>query len=189
MIVLIDNYDSFTYNLYQMIEGRDVKVIRNDAMTADEIMALNPTGIIISPGPGVPENAGVSVELIHLAAGKVPILGVCLGHQAIAHAFGGDVIRSGSVVHGKPARIFHTRKGIFHGLSLPFSAGRYHSLIVDRKTLPKELMIEAETAEGTLMALRHATHPIYGVQFHPESILTGEGERLINRFLEECHAS
>ena len=187
MIILIDNYDSFTYNLYQIAaKHTHVKVVRNDAMTVEEIEALNPEGIIISPGPGMPKDAGVSVELFQKLKGKIPILGVCLGHQALGEAFDAKVIHAGEVIHGKSATIFHSRKELFKSMPLPFKAGRYHSLIVEKESLPKSFVIEAETKDGAIMAMKHVEYPYYGVQFHPESILTPEGELLIMSFLTTC---
>lgn len=187
MIVIIDNYDSFTYNLYQMVaKYTPVQVIRNDAITVEEIEKLGPKGIILSPGPGMPKDAGICIELIEKLSGKVPILGVCLGHQAMAEAFGGDVILAGEVIHGKPASIFHNRQDLFQTMPLPFEAGRYHSLIVERETLPKCFLIEAETESGEIMGMKHVEHLTYGLQFHPESILTPDGEKMIEAFLKVC---
>lgn len=187
MILIIDNYDSFTYNLYQLLaKHTHVKVMRNDAMTVEEIEALKPEGIIISPGPGMPKDAGICVELYQKLKGSIPILGVCLGHQALAEAYGGKVVHAGEVIHGKPTTVFHARRSLFQKMPLPFQAGRYHSLIVEKGSLPKCLTIEAETQSGCIMAVKHVEHPYYGVQFHPESILTPEGERLITAFLERC---
>lgn len=187
MIVIIDNYDSFTYNLVQMVAKQVLtQVVRNDAMTTEEIIQLKPQGIIISPGPKTPQEAGICIALIQKLKGKVPILGVCLGHQALAEAFGGKVIHAGEVVQGKPATIFHSRKNLFKEMPLPFIAGRYHSLIVEKSSLPKCFLIEAETEEGVIMGMKHVEYPLYGLQFHPESILTPEGERLIRAFLQIC---
>jgi len=187
MIVLIDNYDSFTYNIYQLVAkgGKKVLVVRNDQITLSEIEALMPTHLIISPGPGRPEDAGICVEAIKYFAPKIPILGVCLGHQAIGVAFGGKVISAGQIMHGKSSLVFHSRKHLFKGMPLPFKAGRYHSLIIDKQTLPKTLSIEAETDKGIIMAVKHKEYPCFGVQFHPESILTPEGEQFIDQFLLE----
>ena len=188
MIILIDNYDSFTYNLYQMLAPYvHVEVIRNDALTVEELEQYKPQGIVISPGPKAPKDAGICLELIQHFHQKVPILGVCLGHQSLAERFGGEVIHAGEVVHGKPATIFHDRKEIFAQMPLPFQAGRYHSLIVERSSLPKCFMITAETEDGVIMGMKHVEYPLYGVQFHPESILTPEGKILIEGFLKECH--
>lgn len=186
MILLLDNYDSFTYNLYQLIAKLhpDVKVIRNDALTVDEVKKLAPKAIVISPGPGIPEEAGISVELIQALAPTTPILGICLGHQAMAIAFGGRVVSAPEIVHGKTSLLFHTRKGLFKGLSLPCPVGRYHSLVVERASFPPDLEILAETADETIMAMKHRRYPTYGLQFHPESILTPNGEKMIQAFLE-----
>ncbi len=202
MILLIDNYDSFTYNLYQAVaelldnpltvshEGRgefeNILVVRNDKITIEEIKKLKPSGIILSPGPGRPENAGICLELIRSLDSSTPLLGVCLGLQAITMAFGGKVIGAPEIVHGKSDLIFHNRKGIYQNLPLPFEAGRYHSLIADRASLPSSLIIEAENSAGLVMGLRHETLPIYGVQFHPESILTPKGNDLLKNFVEMC---
>lgn len=188
MLLIIDNYDSFTYNLYQAFAElkSDVKVVKNDAITLEEIAKLNPSGIVLSPGPGSPEESGICLEVIREFKGKIPILGVCLGHQAIGLFFGATVRRAGEIVHGKECLIFHSRKGIFKGMKLPFTAGRYHSLIVDN--LPDELVVDAESPEGLVMGMHHKTMPIYGVQFHPESILTPQGNVLLENFLKVCHA-
>ncbi|PCI95355.1 aminodeoxychorismate/anthranilate synthase component II [Candidatus Aerophobetes bacterium] len=188
MIVLIDNYDSFTYNLYQMlaVAKQEVKVIRNDAASIAEIKALKPTGIVISPGPKTPKEAGITVDVIKAFIEEIPILGVCLGHQAMAYAFGGVVSKAEKIVHGKSTIVFHTRRGIFKGIKLPFNAGRYHSLIVTRDHLPEIFSIEAETPEGAIMAIRHIQHPCFGVQFHPESILTSEGDKILHNFVNIC---
>ena len=185
MILLIDNYDSFTYNLlhYVAVKGQEVVVKRNDELTADEALQLNPKGIILSPGPCDPDKAGICLELIKKAAGKVPLLGVCLGHQAIGQAFGGKVIRGDKPMHGKVSDVAHTNKGIFKGLPTPFKATRYHSLIVERKSLPTDLEITAETADGTIMGLQHKKYSIHGVQFHPESIASEHGHQLIQNFI------
>lgn len=187
MIVLIDNYDSFTYNLYQMIAVHtEVKVIRNDELSVEEIISLKPQGIMISPGPKTPKEAGVCLDLIKKVYKEIPILGVCLGHQALAESFGGNVIRAEEIVHGKPQAVFHSRKDLFEKIPLPFEAGRYHSLMVERKSLPSCFLVEAETEEGMIMGMKHVEYPLYGVQFHPESILTPEGKILIEAFLTEC---
>ena len=189
MILIIDNYDSFTYNLYQVIAKleedvrQEVRVVRNDQITVEEVLRLNPKAIFLSPGPGRPEDAGICMELIRACAETIPIFGVCLGHQAIAAAFGGNVVGAGSIVHGKPGVIFHQRTGLFQGMPLPFVAGRYHSLMVEKSSLPDDLVIEAETADGLIMAIKHTRYPCYGVQFHPESILTPQGHTLIRNFL------
>ncbi len=189
MLLVIDNYDSFTYNLVQYLGelGQDVRVVRNDAVTVDEIAAMQPERIVISPGPCTPKEAGVSVETITRLAGTIPILGVCLGHQSIGEAFGGEVVRAGRLMHGKTSWIAHDGKTIFRDVPNPFEAARYHSLIVRRETLPSCLEISAETADGDIMGLRHRTLPVEGVQFHPESILTRPGKDLLRNFLE-CKA-
>jgi anthranilate synthase/aminodeoxychorismate synthase-like glutamine amidotransferase len=186
MLLLLDNYDSFTYNLAQYLGqlGQTLEVCRNDQITLDEIEALAPERIVISPGPGIPQNAGITIALIRRFAGKIPILGVCLGHQAIGHAFGGRVIRAPHLLHGKTSEIRHDGKTIFRGLLQPFTATRYHSLIVERKSLPKELEISAETSDGLIMGLRHRKLLVEGVQFHPESVLTDAGIPLLRNFLE-----
>jgi len=186
VLLVIDNYDSFTYNLVQYLGelGQDVRVVRNDAVTVDEIAAMKPERIVISPGPCTPKEAGVSVETINRLAGKIPILGVCLGHQSIGEAFGGEVVRAGRLMHGKTSWIKHDGRTIFRDVPNPFEATRYHSLIVRRETLPSCLEISAETAEGEIMGLRHRTLSVEGVQFHPESILTRPGKDLLRNFLE-----
>ena len=186
MILLLDNYDSFTYNLAQYLGqlGQSLEVRRNDQITLDEIASLAPERIVISPGPGIPQNAGITIALIRRFAGKIPILGVCLGHQAIGHAFGGRVIRAPQLFHGKTSEIRHDGKTIFRGLPQLFTATRYHSLIVERKRLPKELEISAETSDGLIMGLRHRKLSVEGVQFHPESVLTDSGVPLLRNFLE-----
>jgi para-aminobenzoate synthetase component II len=185
MILLLDNYDSFTYNLAQYLGqmGQQLDVRRNDQITLDEVAALNPERILVSPGPCTPSEAGISVPLIQRFAGKIPILGVCLGHQAIGEAFGGNVIRAPKLMHGKTSEIEHDGKTIFRGLPKPFVATRYHSLIVERESLPAELEISAETADGTIMGLRHKKFRVEGVQFHPESVLTTAGFDLLKNFL------
>ncbi len=186
MILLIDNYDSFTFNLAQYLGQmrQEVEIRRNDQISLDEIAGLNPQRIIISPGPCTPKEAGVSVPVIQRFAGKIPILGVCLGHQAIGAAFGGRVIRAPKVMHGKISEIQHDGKTIFHGLPQRFVATRYHSLVVERNSLPRALEISAETEDGTVMGLRHRKLHVEGVQFHPESILTTTGFRLLENFLD-----
>jgi para-aminobenzoate synthetase component II len=186
MILLLDNYDSFTYNLAQYLGqmGQDLEIRRNDQVTLDEIQDLRPERIIISPGPCTPKEAGISVPLIQRFAGEIPILGVCLGHQAIGAAFGGNVIRAQKIMHGKTSEIQHDGKTIFRGLPQEFVATRYHSLIVERKSLPRTLEISAETSDGTIMGLRHRKLRVEGVQFHPESILTSAGFRLLENFLD-----
>jgi anthranilate synthase/aminodeoxychorismate synthase-like glutamine amidotransferase len=185
MILLIDNYDSFTYNLYQYLceLGAEVVVRRNDALTVEEVVALGPERIVISPGPCTPQEAGISVEVIRQLGGRVPILGVCLGHQAIGAAFGGEVVRAPVVMHGKLSRVRHDGRGVFADLPQEFVATRYHSLIVERESLPDCLEISAETADGIIMGLRHREFAIEGVQFHPEAILTEHGHDLLRNFL------
>lgn len=186
MILVVDNYDSFTFNLVQVLQTLhpEVRVVRNDAMTAGEALALKPARIVISPGPGRPEDAGISEELIRRNE-EVPLLGVCLGHQAIGHVFGASIVRAPVLMHGKTSEIRHDGEGIYAGLGNPFVATRYHSLVVERSTVPACLAITAETSDGVVMGLRHRERPIVGVQFHPESILTLEGERLLANFVEK----
>ena len=185
MIVMIDNYDSFTYNIFQQLaeRGVELKVIRNDQINISELQALNPSHLIISPGPGNPDQAGISMDAIKEFAGKIPVLGVCLGHQSLAQVFGGKVIRADRLMHGKTSPIHHDGTSVFKGLPDPFDATRYHSLIVERSSLPKELRITAWTEEGEIMGMEHTELPVHGVQFHPESILTCEGKRLLQNFL------
>jgi len=184
MILLIDNYDSFTYNLAQFLGqlGENLEVRRNDQITLDQIAAKKPQRIVISPGPGEPQNAGICIDVIRQFSGKIPILGVCLGHQAIGYAFGGKVVRAPALMHGKTSRIHHDSKTIFRKLPQDFVATRYHSLIVQKKGLPRELEISAET-DGLIMGLRHRKVPLEGVQFHPESVLTEMGMQLLRNFL------
>jgi para-aminobenzoate synthetase component 2 len=186
MILVIDNYDSFTYNLVQYLGelGEEVKVSRNDEITIQEIELLAPDHILISPGPCTPNEAGISLELLQHFKGVIPIFGVCLGHQAIGQAFGGNVIRAERLMHGKTSPIHHNGTSVFEGLESPFTATRYHSLIVERESLPDCLEITAETAEGEIMALRHKEYPIEGVQFHPESIITDHGHTMLRNFLK-----
>jgi anthranilate synthase/aminodeoxychorismate synthase-like glutamine amidotransferase len=188
MILIIDNYDSFTYNLYQGIAQfeSDVQVVRNDKITLHEIKQLQPAGIVLSPGPGRPEQAGICIDLIHALDKQTPLLGVCLGHQAIVTAFGGRVVQAAEIMHGKPDKIFHQQNNLYRRMPMPFQAGRYHSLIAERSSLPATLLIEAQNAAGLVMGIRHAQRPIYGVQFHPESILTPEGHLLLQQFAKEC---
>jgi anthranilate synthase component II len=185
-VLLLDNYDSFTYNLYQYLSelGATVDVHRNDKITVAEIAKLRPDRIVISPGPGTPNQAGISVSLIQELGAHVPLLGVCLGHQAIGEAYGGEVIRAPEVMHGKISQIRHGEKGVFAGLPDPFPATRYHSLIVRRDDLPDELEVTAWTDDGLIMGLRHKEYPVQGVQFHPESIMTNAGKELLRNFLE-----
>jgi anthranilate synthase/aminodeoxychorismate synthase-like glutamine amidotransferase len=185
-VLVIDNYDSFTYNLVQYLGelGADVEVRRNDAITVDQIAARPPEKIVISPGPCTPREAGISEELVTRLGPEIPTLGVCLGHQAIGEAFGGDVVVADRIMHGKTSLIIHDGQEIFHGIDNPFEATRYHSLVVKPSTLPSCLRVTAWTADKEIMGLRHETHPIWGVQFHPESILTKPGKKLIKNFLD-----
>lgn len=186
MILLIDNYDSFTYNLLHYLGelGAKVEVRRNDAITVDEVIKMNPQGIVISPGPCDPDRAGICLDLIKKAAGKIPILGVCLGHQAIAQAFGGKIVRAPEPMHGKVSNIKHTGKGIFKNVPDNFEATRYHSLVAEKASFPAELEVTAETKDGVIMGLAHRNHDIYGVQFHPESILSQHGHKILQNFLD-----
>ncbi len=187
MLLLIDNYDSFTYNLFHYLGelGAETIVRRNDEIDVQAAMALNPSAILLSPGPCTPNEAGICLALVEAAAEtRTPLLGVCLGHQAIGQAFGGDVVRAGEIVHGKLGTIAHRDSGVFRGLPSPFQATRYHSLIVDRASLPDGLEVSAELADGTIMGLQHRTLPIHGVQFHPESIASEHGHRLLGNFLD-----
>ncbi len=184
-VTLIDNYDSFTWNLVHYLGalGAEVEVVRNDARTADEILAGKPDAIVLSPGPCTPKEAGVCLDILAQANGEVPIMGVCLGHQAIGDAYGGDVVRAPAPLHGKTSEIAHTGETLFHGINGPFSATRYQSLVVERTTLPDDLRITAE-ADGLIMALSHRTHPVHGVQFHPESIASEHGHLIFKNFLD-----
>ena len=187
MILMLDNYDSFTYNLVQYFGelGADLKVFRNDKISLDKVKSLSPEKIVISPGPGRPESAGISVEIIEKLAGKLPILGVCLGHQSIGYAYGGKIIRAKKLMHGKTSMIHHNGKEIFKGMSNPFEATRYHSLVIERESLPACLEVTAWTKDDDeIMAVRHKDYPLWGVQFHPESILTLEGKSILKNFLE-----
>jgi len=186
MILLIDNYDSFTYNLYHYLGeiGAEVKVFRNNKITLDEIEALRPEKIVISPGPCTPKEAGISCDVIRRFGAKTPILGVCLGHQCIGAAFGGRIIRAPSIMHGKLSEVEHDSQTIFRAVKNPFAAMRYHSLVIDPEQVAAELAVSARTADGVIMAVRHKTSPVEGVQFHPESILTEEGKKLLKNFLE-----
>lgn len=186
MLLLIDNYDSFTYNLYQLISelGEKVEVVRNDEVTVDQIDALVPDRIVISPGPGSPQEAGISRDVIRQLGPRVPTMGVCLGLQCIGEVYGGTVSRAGELLHGKTSMVYHRGAGVFEGLPSPFEAVRYHSLVVQRDTVPTELDITAQTAGGLVMGLRHQEHPVEGVQFHPESILTQHGAPLLANFLK-----
>ena len=184
-MLLIDNYDSFTYNLVQAFAtlGADVMVYRNDAISVDEALQLEPTHLVISPGPGRPEDAGVSLEMIGAFAGRVPLLGVCLGHQCLVHHFGGDIVRAGRLMHGKTSLATHDGKTIYQGLPQPLEVGRYHSLCAEEETLPDELELTAKTDRGEIMGVRHRELPLEGVQFHPESVLTPDGDQLMANFL------
>jgi anthranilate synthase/aminodeoxychorismate synthase-like glutamine amidotransferase len=186
MILMIDNYDSFTYNLVQYLGelGQAVKVYRNDALTLDAIRKLNPQSIVISPGPGRPEDAGISCSVIKEFAGKIPILGVCLGHQAIGYCFGARIVQARRLMHGKTSKIYHNKQDIFKNIPNPFVATRYHSLLVDKKGFPACLAVTAQTREGEIMGLKHQVYPIWGVQFHPESILTNSGKAILNNFIK-----
>ena len=186
MILMIDNYDSFTYNLVQYLGelGAEVKVARNDEISLDEVARLRPARIVISPGPCTPDQAGISLGVIGRFAGDVPILGVCLGHQAIGQAFGGKVVRAGRVMHGKVSSVRHDGRGVFAGIPDRFAATRYHSLVVERESLPACLEVSAETEEGEIMSLRHRTLPVEGVQFHPEALLTEHGHAMLKNFIE-----
>jgi anthranilate synthase/aminodeoxychorismate synthase-like glutamine amidotransferase len=187
MVLVIDNFDSFTYNLVQYLGelGAEIRVRRNNEVDGDAIEAMRPSRILISPGPGRPDSAGVTLDVIRRFGATTPILGVCLGHQAIGMAYGGTVCRAGTPMHGKTSTVVHDGRGVFRGINAPFEAGRYHSLIVAADDLPPELEAAAHAKdEGTIMALRHRTHPVHGVQFHPESVLTYEGRRILRNFLE-----
>ncbi|MDX9709584.1 MAG: aminodeoxychorismate/anthranilate synthase component II [Trichloromonas sp.] len=186
MLLMIDNYDSFTYNIVQYFRelGAEVEVHRNDKITVGEIARKAPRRLVVSPGPCSPLEAGISVEAIRRLAGRIPILGVCLGHQSIGQAFGGKIVRAASLMHGKTSPIHHDNSGVFAGLSNPFDATRYHSLIVERETLPDCLRVTAWTAQGEIMGMEHRELPVWGVQFHPESILTLEGKKLLGNFLK-----
>ena len=185
MIVMIDNYDSFTYNLVQYIEelGGVVRVFRNDKVTVADIEALAPAGIVISPGPGRPEKAGITIDTLKTFTGKIPILGVCLGHQAIAAAFGGEIISARRLMHGKTSTISADGEGVYQGIRKPFQAMRYHSLVASREKIPECLKISSESEDGEIMGVRHIAHPTEGIQFHPESIMTPVGKRLLRNFL------
>ncbi len=186
MHVLIDNYDSFTWNLWHYLEelGVSVEVHRNDSLSVAEVLARGPEGVVLSPGPCTPNQAGICLELVRAAAGRIPVLGVCLGHQALGQAFGGRVVRARTVMHGKTSPIRHDERGLFRGLPSPFTATRYHSLILERASIPDCLRITAETADGIVMGIRHREHGLFGVQFHPESIASEQGHALLKNFLE-----
>lgn len=184
-ILMIDNYDSFTYNLVQYLGslGAEVIVKRNDEISSEEVKEINPDGIVISPGPCTPKEAGVSVEVVRKYYKEYPILGVCLGHQAIGYAFGANIVRAKRLMHGKTSEITHTGEGIFKDIPSPFTAVRYHSLVIDEKTLPKELKITARSEDGEIMGIQHVEYPVYGVQFHPESVLSEYGMKILENFL------
>jgi anthranilate synthase component II len=188
VILLIDNYDSFTYNLFQLLseQGAEVEVRRNDELQLADVRELEPGGIVISPGPGRPESAGISLELLAQLGDRTPILGVCLGHQCLGAAFGAKIVPAPVLMHGKTSFVHHNRSGVFLGIQSPFEAVRYHSLVVDRRTVPECLEVTAETEDGVVMGLRHREFPLEGVQFHPESVLTRSGPNLINNFLVSC---
>ena len=189
MVIVIDNYDSFTYNLVQYLGelGAELRVFRNDAVTVSEIAHLKPEGIVISPGPGRPEQAGISVELIRAQSQQTPILGVCLGHQAIGQAYGAHIVSAPTLLHGKVSQVLHDGVGILAGIESPFEAGRYHSLVIDGTTVPDELeVVGTASSDGTIMAVRHRKFPVFGLQFHPESVLTADGKTILQNFLE-CH--
>ena len=184
-LLLIDNYDSFTYNLVQafLVLGAEVEVHRNDAITVDEALARGATHLVISPGPGTPRDAGISMQMIRAFAGRIPIFGVCLGHQSLVEVFGGKVVRAGRLMHGKVSPVMHDGKGLYSGMPQDFQAGRYHSLIAEPQSIPTDLEVTARTAQGEIMGVRHKSLPIEGVQFHPESVLTPEGPILMGNFL------
>jgi anthranilate synthase/aminodeoxychorismate synthase-like glutamine amidotransferase len=186
MILLIDNYDSFTYNLYHYLGelGADVKVYRNNKITLDEVEAMQPEKIVISPGPCTPKEAGISCAVIERFGARIPILGVCLGHQSIGAAYGGAIVRAPSIMHGKLSEVSHDSQTIFRNVKNPFAAMRYHSLVIDPNSLPQDLVVSAKTADGVIMAVRHRSLPVEGVQFHPESILAEEGKKLLENFLK-----
>jgi anthranilate synthase/aminodeoxychorismate synthase-like glutamine amidotransferase len=187
-VVVVDNYDSFVYNLAQYLGelGAAPRVVRNDETTAESLLDDAPDAILVSPGPGRPEDAGITCELIERAAGRVPVLGVCLGHQAIGHVFGGRIVRAPELRHGKTSRITHDARGVFAGLDSPIDVTRYHSLVIEPDTLPDSLVVTAQATDGTIMGVRHRTHDIEGVQFHPESILTQHGHAMLGNFLARC---
>ncbi len=188
-ILVIDSYDSFVYNIVQYLGelGAEPVVVRNDQLTVNEAVALAPDGVLLSPGPGRPEEAGIICDAIRAFAGNVPVFGVCLGHQAIGHVYGGDVVRAPQLMHGKTSFITHHNTGVFEGLPSPLEATRYHSLVIDKASMPAELVITAETSDGVVMGVRHRDVDVEGVQFHPESILTASGHDLLSRFLQRCN--
>jgi anthranilate synthase component 2 len=185
MILIIDNYDSFTYNLVHLVaqSGRELVIRRNDELTIEDVRALRPEGILISPGPGRPADAGISCDIIRELGATTPILGVCLGHQAIGEVYGGTVTYAPSLMHGKTSEVRHDGRGLFAGVSEPCTATRYHSLVVDPESLPADLIVTARSEDGTIMGLRHATHPVHGIQFHPESLLTKEGPKMVENWI------
>jgi len=186
MLLLIDNYDSFTYNLVHFLGelGADVQVVRNDKISAADALAMKPEAIVLSPGPCDPDKAGICLDLVEKAAGTVPLMGVCLGHQTIGQSYGGKVVRAPSLMHGKMSTVHHTGQGLFKGLNNDFEATRYHSLVVERESLPDALEVTAETADGVIMGVQHRSHPVHGVQFHPESIASEQGHALLKNFLD-----
>jgi anthranilate synthase/aminodeoxychorismate synthase-like glutamine amidotransferase len=186
MLVLIDNYDSFSYNLVQGMagQGAEIRVFRNDAISVDGIAELEPDGLVVSPGPCTPKEAGISVEAIRAFSGRLPLLGVCLGHQCIGAAFGATIAGAGRIMHGKTSMIEHDKTDLYRGMKNPFPAGRYHSLVITADTVPAELIVDARSEDGEIMGVHHAEHPTYGVQFHPESVLTPSGKRLLRNFLQ-----
>ena len=185
MILLLDNYDSFTYNVYQQLSalGAEIEVVRNDKITPEDVVSNRYEAIVISPGPGIPKDAGITEQLIDVCKGKIPILGICLGHQAIGEVFGGKVIRNKEIIHGKTSPLRHNGQGIYQGLAQNIEIGRYHSLIIERKSLPDCLEVTGELEDGTIMSVRHKTYDVEGIQFHPESILTAEGDKMMRNFL------
>ena len=189
MLLLLDNYDSFTYNVYQLLSelGAEVEVIRNDQITPEEVLSRGYEAIVLSPGPGVPKDAGITEDLIRTVQGKVPVLGICLGHQAIGEVFGAKIVRAGEIIHGKVSKLQHDGQGVYQGLPQELPVGRYHSLIIERESLPDCLEVTAELADGTIMGIRHKEYAIQGMQFHPESILTPDGRQLMQNFLNSIH--
>lgn len=189
MLLLLDNYDSFTYNVYQLLSelGAGVEVIRNDQITPEEVLQRGYEAIVLSPGPGVPKDAGITEDLIRMVQGKVPVLGICLGHQAIGEVFGAKIVRAGEIIHGKISKLRHDGQGVYQGLPQELPVGRYHSLIIERESLPDCLEVTAELADGTIMGIRHKEYAIQGMQFHPESILTPDGRQLMQNFLNSLH--
>ena len=189
MLLLLDNYDSFTYNVYQLLSelGAGVEVIRNDQITLEEVLQRGYEAIVLSPGPGVPKDAGITEDLIRMVQGKVPVLGICLGHQAIGEVFGAKIVRAGEIIHGKVSKLRHDEQGVYQGLPQELPVGRYHSLIIERESLPDCLEVTAELADGTIMGIRHKEYAIQGMQFHPESILTPDGRQLMQNFLNSLH--